>query len=206
VNLTVRGSKEDLVEAFKRQGWMMSPALGLRNNLKMAGKFLLGTERAVNGPVSNMYVNGKPAEMAFSKNDDYNAGRDHLRVFDGGTDPKTGEQIWQIAATRDVAATITTKHPEWHGLMPDFYAPTTGHRTDPEIDRERDLIMHDLLASGLVSDWAAVKGDRPEGDTPEATLPDGRVQLGGRKTDGRVYDVTLKPKPTPEKEDDKPEG
>jgi hypothetical protein len=79
--------------------------------------------------------------------------------------------------------------PTFEGFFPDFHAPRLGHRTDVAIDRERDLIMHDLLASGLVKTWAAVEGAR--NGMAEKTLPDGQVQLGKRVTDGLVYEVAL---------------
>lgn len=189
ISMTIRGSLDDLARALESQGWTQAPALGWQENLKMGLKVLLGTEKNTNGPVSHMYVNGHVAVAAFNKNDDYNAGRDHLRVFSVGTDPKTGEAVWQVAATRDVAASVTIPHPTFDGLVPNFEAPRFGHRTDPAIDHERDLIMHDLLASGAVKTWAAVDGVRT--GVSETRLPDGRAQIGNRVTDGRVYEVSL---------------
>jgi hypothetical protein len=189
IGITVTGSLDDLSRALASQGWSKAPALTGLEKVKMAAKVLLGTEKAVNGPVSRMYVDGREAVAAFNKNDDHNAGRDHLRIFRGGTDAETGQPVWRIAATRDVAATIAVPRPTFDGLKPDFAPPRSGHRTDPAIDRERDLIMHDLLASGAVAGWAAVDGRRT--GVPETALPDGRVQIGQRVTDGRVYDVRL---------------
>jgi hypothetical protein len=189
ISLVVRGSLEDVAKALESQGWTEAPPLDTREALKMAAKFVLGTEKNINGPVSRMYVDGQEAVAAFNKNDDFNAGRDHLRIFSAGKDPKTGEPVWQIAATRDVGATITAPRLTFDGLKPSLTAPRSGHRTDPAIDRERDLIMHDMLASGRVKAWAAVAGSR-EG-LAESRQPDGSVQIGQRVTDGLVYDVAL---------------
>lgn len=191
VNLVVKGSKEDLVRALESQGWLKAPNRSAKNYLRMAAKVLFGTERDTNGPVSAMHLDGREEAMAFNKNDDYNAGRDHLRVWHTGTDPKTGKDIWQIAGTRDLVATVTVPHPTWDGLLPDFEAPRFGHRIDGRIDKERDMIMQDMLASGLVKDWAAVDGERK--GAPEVRREDGRVIIrdGKYDTDGKVYEVEL---------------
>ena len=191
VNLVIRGSKADLVKALESQDWRKAPDRTVRNYVEMGGKVLLGTEKDTNGPVSAMHVDGREEVMAFNKNDNYNAGRDHLRVWHKGQDPETGEDLWEIAATRDTAATITVPHPTWEGALPDLKTPKFGHEIDKNVDGERDLVMHDLLASGLVKDWAAVEGQR-EG-LPEKRREDGTVVIGNDQyfTDGKIYEVSL---------------
>ena len=57
-------------------------------------------------------------------------------------------------------------------------------------DRERDLIMRDLLASGQVTTWASVQGQRPAG-LEGSPLPTGDLSVHQYRTDGRVYEVRL---------------
>lgn len=189
VNLVVKGSKDDLVKALESQGWMKAPSRDAKNFVHMGLKVLFGTERDTNGPVSAAYLNGHSETMAFNKNDDYNAGRDHIRVYNAGKDPQTGEDVWQIAGTRDVAAAITIPHPTFKGIIPHFEAPHFGHEIDDHIDRERDQVMHDLLASKQVAGWQAVEGQRS--GVQETRRKDGSYQVGDYLTDGRVDVVDL---------------
>jgi hypothetical protein len=193
VTLYVTGSKDDLVRALKRQGWTQNHARSLKNYARQFLAVLTHYDRVSDGPVSKMYLYGHTEDMAFSKNVDYNLGRDHMRLYKKGVDPVTGQDVWAIAATRDVAASVTLKRPERHGILPwnwDWKAPGFGHETDQRIDNERDLIMHDLLASGQVADFQAVDGVRKKGVQNEKQ-PDGSWITNGYPTDGKVYQVTL---------------
>lgn len=197
VSVVVKGSKEELVKALESTGWRKAPGRDLEAYAAMGAKVLLGTEKDTNGPMSPQHLHGKEETMAFNKNDDYNAGRDHMRIYHTGKDPKTGEDTWQIAATRDLTAKVTVPHPDvdlnpfdGDGLEVKLKSPNFTHTIDKEIDGERDLIMHDLLKSGLVKDWASVEGKRS--GVAEEKLPDGRFKVDNDLiTDGRVYEVSL---------------
>jgi hypothetical protein len=197
VSVVVKGSKEDLVKALESTGWRKAPGRDLGSYAAMGAKVLLGTEKDTNGPMSPQHLHGKQETMAFNKNDDYNAGRDHMRIYHTGKDPKTGEDTWEIAATRDLTAKVTVPHPDidlnlfdGDGLDVKLKSPNFTHTIDKEIDGERDLIMHDLLASGLVKDWASVEGKRT--GVAEQKLPDGRFKVDNDlTTDGRLYEVSL---------------
>ncbi|MNS26443.1 hypothetical protein D3C72_583660 [compost metagenome] len=197
VSLVVTGAKADLVKALQDTGWRLAPNRDIENYAAMGAKVLLGTERDTNGPLSPQHLDGKTEDMAFNKNDDYNAGRDHMRIYNRGKDPKTGEDVWAIAATRDTSAKITVPTPDvdlnpfdGDGLGVKAKAPNFTHTIDKDIDGERDLIMHDLLKSGFVKDWASVTGKRS--GVAEEKLPDGRFKVDNDLfTDGRVYDVSL---------------
>ncbi|HEY3999738.1 MAG TPA: LssY C-terminal domain-containing protein [Candidatus Xenobia bacterium] len=102
-------------------------------------------------PVSTQYLNGHPQDLALTKNE--NLARDHLRVYSLGTDPATGQPAWGIFPTRDVAGSVTTPG-DGHGF--EF-----GHNVDPQIGRERDQVMHDILKAWprISSTWMAVHGN-----------------------------------------------
>lgn len=195
VNLVVHGSREDLVKALETQGWVQASSLGLKNDVKMVAATLLHVGDDAAAPVSTQYLDGKHETMAFNKNSDHAMGRDHLRVYHRGVDPKTGEDIWAIAAIRDKAVSLTVPHPDTQGsAMPwkwDWQAPHVTHSPDVNIDGERDMVMDDFLKSGLVRDWAAVDGTLPPGKSKEEVAP-GRYKLIDRyPTDGQVYEVKL---------------
>ena len=180
VTLVVRGSRAQLAAALRSQGWVEAAG---RTPLAYLGQALSVVTRwspFPQGPVSEMYLDGQLPVLAFSKHSDYNLARDHLRVFALGPDPVTGEARWAIAATRDTGATVRLRPRQLE----------FGHQIDPDLDRERDLVMHDLLASGRVATWAAVPGVRGQG-AQQRPAPDGRLQVNQYVTDGRVYDVAL---------------
>lgn len=192
VSIYLTGSQDQIRKLLERQGWTQNDPRSLKNYARQFLAVLTHYDKVADGPVSPMLLDGKEPEMAFSKNVDYNLGRDHMRVYKTGTDPKTGQDVWAIAASRDVAATVTLKKPETHGILPwkwDWQTPGFGHETDPNVDKERDLIMNDLLASGEVADFKAVEGVRK--DVSNAKQPDGSYIANGKPTDGRVYKVAL---------------
>lgn len=190
VNLVLTGSKDELVAALRKAGWRQAPGRTAENFLKMAGKSLLGTDQDVNGPVSAKYIDGKSEALAFNKNDDFNTGRDHLRIFPADPDPVTGEQRWQIAGSRDVCMALGRPEIAWHGPIPTITkGPTLTHHSDPAVDGERDLILQSLLDAGVVKDWSAVKGD-PQGKAEQQK--DGTYKYNGHwTTDGYIYDIKL---------------
>lgn len=186
VNFVVRGSKEAITRALTSQGWVQANPRTVASFIKVGLSALFHCGHEPEGPVSEQYLNGRAETMAFNKNSDFNLARDHMRVYHQGTDPATGEEVWAIAATRDVALQITP--PKLQGFH--LSAPGIGHLTDRSVDAERDMIMRDLVASGQVKDWAAVSGDRAPGleGQPQAN---GKLNIRGYETDGRVYTVRL---------------
>lgn len=193
VNLVVTGSRDHLVRALRSQGWIENDDNAAINYVKQGLAVLTRYDRVTEGPVSSMYLDGKLPALAMSKNSDYNLARDHMRVYHLGTDPATGKDRWGIAATRDTAATVTLEKPEREGFWPwqwKMETPRFGHETDHDLDGERDLIMHDLLGSKQVADWAAVRGTAPGAKIAKAE--DGRYHLNQYVTDGRVYEVALR--------------
>ena len=137
---------------------------------------LTGLNRVLNyddthTPVSAMYLCGRPPDLVFEKNDHYNLGRDRMRIWDTGRKDAQGRPICAIAATRDTAMGI------------DFPAKNGWHETDPNIDRERDQVLADLLASGQTQSWSVAKGQLLPGEVP----PSQQYQ-----TDGNLHQVVLK--------------
>jgi hypothetical protein len=127
-------------------------------------------------------------------------GRDHMRIYNQGKDPQTGEDVWAVASTRDIAMTLTFRHPiknesvlPWKWTWP---TPGFGHETDHAIDGERDLIMNDLLKSGMVREWTTVDGQVPAGIS-KSRLPDGKYQVSKYTTDGKMYELRLGRAPAP---------
>jgi hypothetical protein len=188
VNLVVTGSLADLTRALEATGWVAAAPRTPWNFIKAAASALFRLGHYPEAPVSAQLLNGQAEVVAFNKQSDHNLSRDHMRVYRQGTDPASGQPIWAIAATRDTALSVAFPR---SGPWPwQWKLPAVGHAVDPAIDHERDLIMRDLLASGHVTAWASVNGQRPAGleGTP---LPTGDLSVRHYRTDGRVYEVRL---------------
>ena len=179
VNLVVTGSLDALVKGLQARGWVTAGKRSAWNFTKIGVAVLFGLGEATDGPVSTQYLNGKVATTALCKNSDHGRARDHLRIYPMAPDPGSGRPRWAIAATRDTAVSldIHDRHVE------------IGHDIDGHIDPERDMVMHDLLASGAVSSFAAVPGLRMPG--LDAPGPDGFHVAGRFDTDGKLYLVDL---------------
>ena len=180
LSLEVSGTRSQLVRALKQAGWVQAePATRgaqLRTDLSLA---LAGTGLSKrvdldekNSPVSAMLVNGKPQVLSFEKNDDHHQGRDHLRIYPTGRTDARGRPVWAIAATRDVQYTLNLRT---------FKA---SHQIDHAIDRERDMVMADLLNTGQVADWKVARGQ--PGPAEAAHLKQ------AYQTDNNLYLVDLK--------------
>jgi hypothetical protein len=186
VGLVVHGTPAAFKAALEGQTWVEANARSPWNYVKMAGSVITRLWNEEAAPVSAMYLDGKLELFALNKNSDYVLARDHMRVYAG-----TGD-VLNVAATRDLAATVTFHHPLAGSTVwkPKLQAPSFGHHTDDECDLERDLVMADLLASGQVRDWAIVQGHLTSPASVKQ-LADGSWMVGHYHTDGMVYEVWL---------------
>lgn len=188
ITLVVTGDGEALKRALQGQGWQVGESASedeIVNRLRdLKNPLPTGTL-----PFSNQYLpgpDGKPVEPAFVMSKNNRAGglaRDHIRVYPLPPAPD-GTPRWGIAATRDTDTTIRKGadgklHPS--------------HKTDRDLDQERDLLMRDLQESGVVGSWAIKDGVQPGGKPYPRRPEDGRTDLGdGFYSDGKVYDVRIK--------------
>lgn len=190
VSLLVSGPIDELGGALKKTGWVRAEAMGTGAAIRSALSILdrvTGLSHVIpyndtRSPVSPMLLDGHPFVAAFNKNNQNDEDRDHLRVFHtAGTDTAStapgGRPTWAIAATRDTGLHI---HPE---------ALNGWHSVDRSIDRERDQVMANLLASGAVASWRVATGVMSAADR---ALVDARYT-----TDHRVYVVELIPAAAP---------
>jgi hypothetical protein len=169
LNLVVIGSAEEIRRAFQEAGWAEAE--------KLTGKSLFETVRAViankgygTAPVSQLYLFGRPEDLAFQKMLNTFAKRHHLRLW---RSPATAaaREIWLGAATHDIG---------W-----DIRAEVVSHAIEPEIDKEREKVGADLAATGRVATLRLVSRPNP--------LSEGLTATGGAwKTDGRLLVIELK--------------
>lgn len=173
VNFALIGTQEQVEAAFKAAGWVAvdkSVEDAILNGLLKT----LGHEAYTAMPMSTLYLFGRPQDLSFARADPLlvAAERHHLRVWQ--TDQTIdGRPLWVGSATHDV------------GFETDQRTGGVTHKIDPEVDKERDYLVHSFDAAGAFSSAAYV--------TPANPLLDAKTATGGSfQSDGRIAVAELK--------------
>ena len=202
LNLVVVGGLDDAFPAFARRGWRPTEQKWSGSITKMVTSALAG-ERYAYAPVSDLYMFGRPQDLALQKARDNIHQRNHLRLW---LSPMRyhGKQVWVGQISRDIGSRLT------------IHSPTlTTHKIDPDVDEARSALAQDMAYSQNLAKIGYVKGvgaapkSAPRGnlttdpyytdglrvvlvfDRQPTSLADGRVlAVGGRARHGRQ---TVKP-------------
>jgi hypothetical protein len=188
LNVGLVGSKEDVLRAMHAANWFPADSITLRTSVEIIGSVVLDRPYH-DAPVSPLYYEGKKEQLAFEKPDGRSADkRHHVRfwlVLEKGTD---GRPVWLASVTFDRGV----------GFSHDTGQVT--HHIGPNIDAERDLLMHDLSEAGMVQSFFQVSGTGPtlfgrngEGDQ---YYTDGEIDVATLVVDGEEQTkppVTLPP-------------
>jgi len=149
LNVGVVGSREDVVLAMHAAGWFPADPITLRTSLEIVGSVLLDRPYR-DAPVSRLFYQGRPEDLAYEKEEGRSADRRHhvrfWRVQDSGTE---GRPVWLGAATFDARVEMSR------------YTGQITHRIAPAIDTERDGLIRDLTCSGMAQTLYQVSGIGP---------------------------------------------
>jgi hypothetical protein len=157
VNLVLMGDMHKLRAAFVAAGWTEAEPLGLRSSWRMAVAFVL--DRPYPGaPFSTLYLFGRGQDLGFQKAIDGSPRkRHHVRFWalslERGDEPLNTPEfwlnadrppshepaLWVGAGTRDTGLSFTK-----------FTFQFT-HRTDNDVNAERDFIVAELQDCGAIS-------------------------------------------------------
>jgi LssY C-terminus len=176
LNVGLVGSKDDVLRAMQASGWFPADPITLRTSIEIVGSVVLDRPYH-DAPVSPLYYEGKKEQFAFEEPDGRSADkRHHVRFWlalENGTD---GRPVWLGSVTFDRGV----------GLSHDTGQVT--HHIAPDIDAERDLLMHDLAAAGMVETFFQISGTGPtlvgrngEGDRYNT---DGEIDVASLVVDG----------------------
>lgn len=144
LNLVVIGELEDLIAIFASSGWDETDKLTLRSGLSMAKAFLTG-ENDRYSPISQLYYNGHPHDIAFQRTRDSINQRLHFRLW--YTPMRyNGKPVWVGAISRDIGVKFTFS--TWY---------MTTHKIDPNLDDARDYLL-----AGLLEDQKILKYGFPD--------------------------------------------
>jgi len=149
INVGLVGSKSDVLCAMNAAEWYPADPITLRSSLEIIGSVLL--DRPYRGaPVSNLYYQDKPEDLAFEQLVGTSADRRHhvrfWKVLERGQE---GRAVWLGAATFDRGV----------GLSHDDARIT--HHIGPDVDADRDLLTSDLAAARVVTTIYEVSGVGP---------------------------------------------
>jgi len=170
LNLVFVGSARQVTSAFTQAGWIEAKRLGARSAAGTV-RAMTSNEGYSQAPVSQLYLYGRPEDMAFEKMLNTFSKRHHLRLWRSPVASVEGRDIWLAAATHDVGIEIR------RGVV--------SHAIDSDLDAERAKVGADLMASGLVASEQLVDPPNP--------LSEGKTATGGTwMTDGQLLVIELK--------------
>jgi hypothetical protein len=173
INVMFVGTREQLSAAFAAAGWSETPRATLRSHLR---NVLAVMEEQGNrtAPMSTLLVDGEVPDMMWQKGLNDVGKRHHIRIWKR-KDTWNGQEVWLGAATHDV---------DFAFLRPGM--PVT-HRIAPQIDRERDKVVHDLEFAEYVDMADFI--ERPEVSREMHNATGDRMT-----TDGRLAVIHLRDK------------
>jgi hypothetical protein len=167
LNLVVVGGLDDAFPAFARRGWRPTEQKWSGSIMKMVTSALSG-DRYPYAPVSDLYMFGRPQDLALQKARDNIHQRNHLRLWLSPMRYR-GKQVWVGQISRDIGSRVT------------IHSPTlTTHKIDPDVDEARGALTQDLAYSQNLARIGYVKG---VGIAPKSA-PRGNLTADPYYTDG----------------------
>lgn len=152
LNLVVLGELEDVITIFTSAGWAETQALTFKSGLSMAKAFVTGDSDRYS-PVSPLYYNGHPQDLALQKARDNINQRLHLRLWYTPVRYQ-GKPAWVGTVSRDIGVKFTWS--TWY---------LTTHKIDPNLDDARDYVLMDLIEVDKVEKFGFFKNAAAAGST-----------------------------------------
>jgi hypothetical protein len=131
VNLVLRGTRLEVDSAFSRAGWLPARPSTFGALAVEAEAIVLAHEDSV-APMSHEFYRGRVEDLRYERASPSARARHHVRLWQADS----AGTLWAAAATEDV------------GMLVSPWRRTVTHRIAPDIDRERDLLVAELLAGG----------------------------------------------------------
>jgi hypothetical protein len=194
VNIAISASRSKLIAAMQQAGWHKADSRSSRSLVRLGLSILLHRPYP-NAPFSTLYLFGRGHDIGFQKPTLGSKGshrRHHVRFWAcipamlEGKDtehadfwerlyPETdkGEILWVGCASRDI------------GIVPIVHNLQLTHRVLDDTDTERDIIVSDLQATGLVETIRHVQSGEP-------LKLRNRALASSLSTDGQLSIVDLK--------------
>lgn len=138
LNVGLVGSESEVIEALLAAQWLPADAPSFETVLGIV-KNILFHRPDPQAPVSNLYLGDRKQDLAFEQlTGNAVRQRHHVRLWRAPGHEIEGRTLWIGAATFDQSYRISR------------YTGQILHRIAPEIDAERDRLVHDLAAAGRI--------------------------------------------------------
>jgi hypothetical protein len=149
LNVGLVGTQEEVILALRAAGWYAADAVTLGTSIAIASSVLFDRPYR-SAPVSSLFYDGRRQDLAFEKPVGESADRrHHVRFWRVLERNAAGRPLWLGAATFDRGV----------GLSHDTGEIT--HHIAPDIDADRDLLIADLAAAGMLTETYQVSGVGP---------------------------------------------
>ena len=134
LNLVIVGGVGDAFPALVRRGWSPTEVAWTGSVMRMV-RSALTRDRYAYAPVSNLYLYGRPQDLALQKARDNINQRNHLRLWRSPMNYR-GQPVWVGQISRDIGSRLT------------IHSPTlTTHKIDPDVDGAAQALVEDLVYS-----------------------------------------------------------
>jgi LssY C-terminus len=145
LNLVIIGGIEDAFPSLVRRGWSPTEVTWKGSVMRMMSS-AMSRERYPYAPISNLYLFGRPQDIALQKARDNIHQRNHLRLW---RSPMLyhGKPVWVGQVSRDIGSRLTIHSPTF-----------TTHKIDPDVDEAARALMEDLVYSQGLRAIGLVKG------------------------------------------------
>jgi hypothetical protein len=145
LNLVIVGGLDDAFPALVRRGWRPTEEKWLGSIWRMVTSALSG-DRYPDAPVSDLYLFGRPQDLALQKARDNIHQRNHLRLWLSPLRYRSKE-VWVGQISRDIGTRLT------------IHSPTlTTHKIDPDVDAARAALAEDMVYSQNLGALGLVEG------------------------------------------------
>jgi hypothetical protein len=163
VGIAVIGTAEQLREVCAAAGFTRAARMTLGSDVKTLVRTARGEGYGAQ-PVSELVLAGRAPDMVYEKVVDSFRKRHHFRVWRWPAAPASDDRraLWLIAATHDTGITFSRQR--------DAFT----HTIDPHVDRERDKVVNDLVATNRVAAMSYVPRAAPAGG---AMVTDGKLAV-----------------------------
>lgn len=164
VNVILVGSEAQVKNAFATSGWDSPIKMGTKADFDTFIKTAKG-QGYDHEPVSQQLMFGRAPDLVFQRVTDTFAKRHHVRIWK--TDQQfNGQPVWVAPATHDIGVEFSTAHRSFT------------HRTDNNIDGEREKIVNDLTTFQTIQRFSYVlRAPAPDAAARGEVLSDWRVAV-----------------------------
>ena len=134
INLVFAGTPAAIDSAFARAGWAAAQRSTF-GSLARETEAIVFQRADTAAPMSHEYYLGRVEDLRFERASLSARARHHVRLWKADA----SDTLWAAAATEDIGVLVSAR------------GRTVTHRVAPDIDRERDLLIGDLLAGGCAT-------------------------------------------------------